>query len=75
MYGFCVRQSRHTLPAWYGVGSGIAHYTRDEPDRIKELQSMYQEWPFFRTFLSNVQVFTNPQSLKFYIARALLAKY
>jgi len=20
---------------------------------------MYQEWPFFRTFLSNVQVFTN----------------
>lgn len=49
-------QSRHTLPAWYGVGSGIAHYTRDEPDRIKELQSMYQEWPFFRTFLSNVQM-------------------
>ncbi|KAG0580420.1 hypothetical protein KC19_4G171700 [Ceratodon purpureus] len=49
-------QSRHTLPAWYGVGSGILNYTRDEPDRIKELQTMYQEWPFFRTFLSNVQM-------------------
>ncbi|KAG0630638.1 hypothetical protein M758_1G193600 [Ceratodon purpureus] len=49
-------QSRHTLPAWYGVGSGIASYTRDEPERIQELQIMYQEWPFFRTFLSNVQM-------------------
>lgn len=44
------------MPAWYGVGTGIADYTRNEPDRISELQTMYQEWPFFRTFLSNVQV-------------------
>ncbi|CAM6091089.1 unnamed protein product [Calypogeia fissa] len=49
-------QSRHTLPAWYGVGSGIFGYTQNDPKRIQELQRMYIEWPFFRNFLSNVQM-------------------
>eukprot|EP00245_Coleochaete_scutata_P008769 TRINITY_DN2737_c0_g2_i1.p1 TRINITY_DN2737_c0_g2~~TRINITY_DN2737_c0_g2_i1.p1 ORF type:complete len:507 (-),score=82.63 TRINITY_DN2737_c0_g2_i1:844-2175(-) len=49
-------QSRHTLPAWYGVGSGISTYTQNNPERIRILQRMYQDWPFFRTFLSNVQM-------------------
>ncbi|KAL3690522.1 hypothetical protein R1sor_016831 [Riccia sorocarpa] len=49
-------QSRHTLPAWYGVGSGIFEYTQNDPARIQELQQMYNEWPFFRNFLSNVQM-------------------
>ena len=52
----CGQQSRHTLPAWYGVGSGITSYTQHDPKRIQEVQRMYKEWPFFRTFLSNVQV-------------------
>ncbi|KAG6545450.1 hypothetical protein Mapa_013050 [Marchantia paleacea] len=49
-------QSRHTLPAWYGVGSGILGYTQNDPALIQELQDMYNEWPFFRNFLSNVQM-------------------
>ncbi|KAJ7555889.1 hypothetical protein O6H91_05G059400 [Diphasiastrum complanatum] len=53
---FAWAQSRHTLPAWFGVGSGILGYTQNQPERVQELQRMYAEWPFFRTFLSNVQM-------------------
>eukprot|EP00850_Spirogloea_muscicola_P022796 SM000312S11989 [mRNA] locus=s312:20749:29613:+ [translate_table: standard] len=49
-------QSRVTLPAWFGVGSGILGYTENHPVRIQELQRMYIDWPFFRNFLSNVQM-------------------
>lgn len=57
-------QSRHTLPAWYGVGSGILAYTKGDPEREKELQEMYQNWPFFRTFLSNVQMSLQKASME-----------
>lgn len=49
-------QSRHTLPGWYGVGSGLLAYSGNRLDRIRQLQQMYRDWPFFRTFLSNVQM-------------------
>eukprot|EP00850_Spirogloea_muscicola_P015912 SM000126S26288 [mRNA] locus=s126:9904:18596:+ [translate_table: standard] len=49
-------QSRVTLPAWFGVGSGLLGYTKNHPVRIQELQRMYIDWPFFRNFLSNVQM-------------------
>eukprot|EP00898_Chlorokybus_atmophyticus_P004104 jgi/Chlat1/4695/Chrsp3S05624 len=49
-------QSRAVIPAWYGVGSAILGYTENNPDRILELQKMYRDWPFFRNFLSNVQM-------------------
>eukprot|EP00897_Mesotaenium_endlicherianum_P002343 jgi/Mesen1/2136/ME000152S01218 len=50
-------QSRHTLPAWYGVGSGLRGFIQDDdPEKIALLQRMYIEWPFFRNFLSSVQM-------------------
>jgi len=49
-------QSRHTLPAWYGVGTALATFIGDSDERLALLQRMYQEWPFFNTFLSSIQM-------------------
>jgi len=49
-------QSRHTLPAWYGLGSALERWRNDDPARMARLQGMYQDWPFFRALLSNIQM-------------------
>ncbi|MGD8570951.1 MAG: phosphoenolpyruvate carboxylase [Gammaproteobacteria bacterium] len=49
-------QSRHTLPAWYGIGSALEQWRNKDPLRVAKLQQMYQEWPFFRAMLSNTQM-------------------
>ncbi len=49
-------QSRHTLPAWYGIGTALENWRAHEPDHLAKLQRMYQEWPFFRSMLSNTQM-------------------
>ena len=49
-------QSRHTLPAWYGIGTALHQYRQNDPVKLAQLQKMYQEWPFFRAMLSNTQM-------------------
>jgi phosphoenolpyruvate carboxylase len=49
-------QSRHTLPAWYGLGSALEQWRAGDPARLARLQSMYREWPFLRVLLSNIQM-------------------
>ena len=50
-------QSRHTLPAWYGMGSAINAWLEQNPkDGLKKLQKMYHDWPFFRAMISNTQM-------------------
>ncbi|GAB4300311.1 MAG: phosphoenolpyruvate carboxylase [Thiohalomonadaceae bacterium] len=49
-------QSRHTIPAWYGIGSALAQWCGNDPQRMAQLQAMYREWPFFRALLSNTQM-------------------
>ena len=49
-------QSRHTLPAWYGIGSALEQWRGDSPERLAKLQRMYNDWPFFRAMLSNTQM-------------------
>ena len=49
-------QSRHTLPAWYGLGTALEQWHSDDPARLIQLQTMYREWPFFHALLSNIQM-------------------
>ncbi|HHI93631.1 MAG TPA: phosphoenolpyruvate carboxylase [Gammaproteobacteria bacterium] len=49
-------QSRHTLPAWFGIGTALEQWRQNDPARLAQLQKMYQQWPFFRALLSNTQM-------------------
>jgi phosphoenolpyruvate carboxylase len=49
-------QSRHTIPAWYGIGTALKKWCNNEEDQMALLQRMYQEWPFFHSLLSNTQM-------------------
>jgi phosphoenolpyruvate carboxylase len=58
-WGFSWMQSRHNLPAWYGVGQALAAYVEGgggSEERLLTLQEMYRDWPFFRTMIDNVQL-------------------
>ncbi len=49
-------QSRHTIPAWYGIGTALEQWLDDDNQRKEKLKEMYREWPFFRALLSNTQM-------------------
>ncbi|MGC9215110.1 phosphoenolpyruvate carboxylase [Acidithiobacillus sp.] len=51
---FAWAQSRHVLPAWYGLGSALARWREDKPERLQALQDMYRHWPFFRALMGNI---------------------
>jgi phosphoenolpyruvate carboxylase len=55
---FAWTQSRVNLPSWYGVGTALETWLGDDEDgsRLLTLRTLYQEWPFFRTVLDNVQL-------------------
>jgi len=49
-------QSRHTIPAWFGIGSALEKWLSKEGNSLETLQKMYKDWPFFRALLSNSQM-------------------
>ena len=53
---FAWTQTRLYLPSWFGVGTALDSWIGEDPDRLVELQSMYREWPFFKTTLNNIHV-------------------
>lgn len=44
--------ARFTLPAWYGVGSALKNVEADEP----LMKEMNDKWPFFKSFISNIEM-------------------
>ncbi len=54
---FSWSQCRLMLPGWYGFGSAIRAYLKDDPETgLALLREMYKDWPFFRTQLSNMDM-------------------
>ena len=54
---FSWAQCRLMLPGWYGFGAAIEAWTAVRPgDGMAMLQEMHDNWPFFRTILSNMDM-------------------
>ena len=53
---FSWSQSRVMFPGWYGVGSSFKEFIDKNPENISILRDMYQNWPFFQSLLSNVDM-------------------
>ena len=49
-------QSRHGLPAWFGVGHTLSRFVEKKPENIDLLREMMQRFPLFRTMLRNVEM-------------------
>ena len=49
-------QSRHTMPAWFGIGTALEKWLSNHENSVETLQKMYRNWPFFRALLSNSQM-------------------
>jgi len=64
-WGFSWGQCRLTLPGWYGFGSAVEAFLNPpgvhpagkmHKNRLALLQQMEQQWPFFKTLLSNIDM-------------------
>jgi phosphoenolpyruvate carboxylase len=58
-WSFSWGQARVALPGWYGFGQAVQSYLSDpetRSQRLRLLQRMAVEWPFFRTVLSNLDM-------------------
>ncbi len=53
---FSWSQCRLMLPGWYGFGAAIEHWMKAERGALEELRDMAQNWPFFRSLLSNLDM-------------------
>ena len=54
---FSWSQCRLMLPGWFGFGAAISEYLAESGDAgLSTLQGFYQEWPFFRSTISNMEM-------------------
>ena len=51
---FSWSQCRLMLPGWFGVGSAVADWVGDDESKLAELHDMHEQWPWFRTVISNM---------------------
>jgi len=57
-WGFSWGQCRLLLPGWYGFGTAVSGWLDegDRDERLGLLREMCQDWPFFATLLSNMDM-------------------
>ena len=65
---FAWTQNRCLLPAWYGCGTALAGAASD--GSLAGLRRLYRDWPFFRTFVENLEMTLAKSSME--IARGYL---
>ena len=53
---FSWSQSSIMLPGWYGVGTAFSNFINKDSRNIDKLRTMYKDWPFFTSLLSNVDM-------------------
>ena len=54
---FSWAQCRLMLPGWYGFGSAVEAWVKENPGTgMAFLKELYREWPFFRMLLSNMDM-------------------
>ena len=61
---FSWSQSRIMLPGWYGVGTAFSNFINKESGNIDKLRTMYKDWPFFTSLLSNVDMVMSKSDMK-----------
>jgi phosphoenolpyruvate carboxylase len=49
-------QSRHLVPAWFGVGHALSTYVGENPDNLAHLQTIFKSFPLFIDILRNVEM-------------------
>ncbi len=52
---FSWNQSRHYLPGWYGIGSGLETLKRESPTDYAAIKAQVRSWPFLRYALTNIE--------------------
>jgi phosphoenolpyruvate carboxylase len=53
---FAWMQNRCLLPGWLGAGTALAGYMGQSPGHPDELRQMYTGWPFFQSFIDNLEM-------------------
>ena len=49
-------QSRYVVPGWFGLGSGLEWFANQNGDNLALLQTMYQNFRFFKAVIDNAQL-------------------
>ena len=49
-------QSRHVLPAWFGVGHALERFIGDDEERLRLLRTMTKDFPFFSDMIGNIEI-------------------
>ena len=49
-------QSRYVVPGWFGLGSALEWFAGEAPENAALLQTMYQNFRFFKAVIDNAQL-------------------
>ena len=53
---FAWTQSRQLIPAWFAAGTGLTKFASEKPENMELMKEMYEEWPFFRNTIDNLEL-------------------